>query len=149
MKLSLIATTLLLSASLGGLAQNSTNANKTTNGTDQKNTGSAEGLERKGNGKESPKMKSGVSRSGNSNLSPTGPTNTHGSTSEGSGSVQATGGATGTGTRQKTRGGVKGAQNARNNTATDGGTTGPGATSGGNRSPAPKTKATTNKKSGN
>lgn len=120
---------LLTGTSVAVFAQNPASTNKKTNGitsgADQTATGSADGLKRRGNGQESPKMKAGVSRSGNSNLSPTGPTNTHGSTSEGSASVPSAGGA---GTRQA-RGGVKGAQNTKNNTASDGGaTTGPGAT---------------------
>ncbi|KAB7726117.1 hypothetical protein F5984_24875 [Rudanella paleaurantiibacter] len=133
MKRSFFAAALLIGLSVGASAQ--TQTQNTSNGVSTKSspaTGSAEGLNRKGTGEESPKMKSGVSRSGNSNLSPTGPTNTHGSTSEGTGSVRSTGGAEGTGTRQA-RGGVKGAQNTRNNTANDGGTTGPGATGGNSR----------------
>jgi hypothetical protein len=129
MKISLLATALFVGASLSVTAQ--TQTQNTSNGVSSKSgqsTGSAEGLNRKGTGQESPKMKSGVSRNGNSNLSPTSPTNTHGSTSQGSASVRSTGGAEGSGT--KMRGGVKGAQNARNNTANDGGTTGPGATNG-------------------
>jgi len=84
----IFVTALLAGTSVGIFAQNPASTNKKTNGmtsgADQKATGSAAGLKRRGNGQESPKMKAGVSRSGNSNLSPTGPTNTHGSTSGGS-----------------------------------------------------------------
>lgn len=141
MKKVIILASLFLSISVGTMAQNPAQTNKTNNGissqTNRNATGSAEGLKRRGNGQESPKMKEGVSRNGNSNLSPTGPTNTQGSTSEGSASVPSAGGAQGTNTRSSrtstNTGGVKGAQNTKNNTASDGGTTGPGATGGNSR----------------
>jgi hypothetical protein len=90
-------------------------------------TGSSEGLKRKGAGK----MSSGVSRNGNSNLSPTGPTNTQGSTSQagGGGSSASPGGAPGTNVmevkQRPSQAGVRGKTPANGSTK-DGGLTGKG-----------------------
>ncbi|QJW91657.1 hypothetical protein HNV11_20870 [Spirosoma taeanense] len=74
-------------------------------------TSSVEGMKRKGSGK----MASGVTRSGNSNLSPTSPTNTPGTTSKGSGSDK--------GTRVNDMKEKIPAKSTKNGTATDGGLT--------------------------
>lgn len=127
MKRNLIIAALLIGTSWGVMGQNPAQTTEANSGisskADQNATGSADGLKRRGTGQESPKMKQGVSRRGNSNLSPTGPTNTQGSTSEGSASVPSRGGASGTNMREA-RGGVKGSLNSKNNTASDMGMTG-------------------------
>ncbi len=82
------------------------------------NTSSVEGMKRRGSGK----MASGVTRSGNSNLSPTGPTNTQGSTSQGSASVPSAGGAKGTRVAETKRDNT-GPKSTKNGTASDGGLT--------------------------
>ncbi|AQG81266.1 hypothetical protein AWR27_19240 [Spirosoma montaniterrae] len=83
------------------------------------NKSSVEGMKRRGTGK----MESGMTRNGNSYYSPTGPTNTQGSTSQGSASVPSAGGAKGTRvaeTRPKTGSQPK---STKNGTASDGGLT--------------------------
>lgn len=83
-------------------------------------TSSVEGMQRKGSGK----MSAGVTRNGNSNLSPTSPTNTQGSTSQGSASVPSTGGAKGARTVEtKQKNSTSAAKSTKNGTATDGGLT--------------------------
>ena len=89
-------------------------------GTAKSNKSSVEGMNRKGSGK----MAAGVTRNGNSNLSPTAPTNTQGSTSQGSAIVASPGGAKGTRTevvRPRT-----GPKSTKNGTASDGGLTSSG-----------------------
>lgn len=86
-------------------------------GTAKSNTSSVEGMKRKGSGK----MASGVTRNGNSNLSPTAPTNTQGSTSQGSASVPSGGGAKGT--RTGIARSTNGPKSTKNGTASDGGLT--------------------------
>lgn len=79
----------------------------------------AEGLQRRGSGK----MAAGASRNGNTNLSPVQPTQTQGSTSQGSASVPSTGGAKGTRVSE-TR--PKNSASTKNGTASDGGLTSSG-----------------------
>ena len=80
-------------------------------------TSSVDGMKRKGNGK----MADGVTRNGNSNLSPTSPTNTHGSTSQGSAVAASPGGAKGT--RTEVARPSNGPKSTKNGTASDGGLT--------------------------
>lgn len=105
-------------------AQTQSSPQPATNGIVSKGKNSTsdptEGMKRKGSGK----MESGPTRNGNSNLSPTGSTNTQGSTSEGSASVPSNGGAKGSNVpsnQERVRPG-----SSKNNTATDGGLTSSG-----------------------
>lgn len=82
-------------------------------------TSSTTGMQRKGSGK----MATGVTRNGNSNLSPTAPTNTQGSTSEGSASRASSGGAPGTNTKETRPPRAKNAGGATNKTAAGAGDT--------------------------
>lgn len=107
-----IAQTASQKPSTGVASQQSASANTTT--------GSTDGMQRKGTGK----MSSGVTRNGNSNLSPTSPTNTQGSTSQGSASIPSAGGAKGTRTVAAKQ--PNAPKSTKNGTASDGGSTGNG-----------------------
>lgn len=116
---------LLSAALLGGLLSQSAAQNQTQKaatgvssqpgGSAKNNTSSVDAMKRRGSGK----MASGITRSGNSNLSPTAPTNTQGSTSQGSASVPSAGGARGTRTTAAKPANRSG--NVPNRTASDGG----------------------------
>lgn len=86
------------------------------------NTSSVEGMKRRGSGK----MAAGATRNGNSNLSPTGPTNTQGSTSRGMSSKPSAGGAPGTRVTETRQTNNNAPKSTKNGTASDGGLTSSG-----------------------